>query len=184
MDANKPKLFLHACCAPCITYPYIELFPYYTVSVYFYNPNIHPAAEYDMRLKNMRELAYKWKFDLIVASYDVNRWFQAIEGLEDCQEGGERCVECYRLRLQKTAEAAKKRGFDLFATTLTVSPLKDAEVINSIGQKIQKRIGINYLESDFKKKDGFKKSCEISRQQDLYRQNYCGCIYSKRERKD
>jgi len=181
LDTHKPKLLLHACCGPCTTSPYKELHPHYKISVYFYNPNIHPVTEYKRRLKDLRELADKWNFDLILGSYDTKRWFQVIKGLEDCKEGGQRCVECYRLRLQKTAETAKGKGFDLFATTLTVSPLKNAEVINRIGINIQEHLGIDYMESNFKKKDGFKKSCKISRQEGMYRQNYCGCIYSRRE---
>ncbi|MFO7891135.1 MAG: epoxyqueuosine reductase QueH [bacterium] len=181
MDIHKPKIFLHACCAPCLTYPYKVLSSYYEVTVFFYNPNIHPMREYNRRLSSVKKIADNWNFELIVASYDKERWFEAVRDLEQCKEGGKRCVKCYRFRLQKTAETAKQRGLDLFATTLTVSPLKKAEVINRLGFTIQKEMKINYLESNFKKKDGFKKSCQFSKQEGLYRQNYCGCIYSKRD---
>jgi len=180
MDSSKSKLFLHACCAPCTTYPYTILSTDFEVTVFFYNPNIHPFTEYNQRLKSVKYLADKWKFELIVASYDPERWFTAVQGLEEYEEGEKRCVECFKLRLQKTAETAKKRGFDLFSTTLTISPLKKAEVINTLGLKIQKEIGVDYFISNFKKKDGFKKSCQMSKQEGLYRQNYCGCIYSIR----
>ncbi len=182
MNNRKPKLFLHACCASCITYPYTTLSPDYEVTVFFYNPNIHPQKEYNHRLESVKKLAEKWRFDLIIASYDTEKWFTAVKGLEECKEGGNRCLECFRLRLEKTAETAKERDFDFFATTLTISPLKDAEVINRIGISLEEKVGINYLRSNFKKRDGFKKSCQLSQQEDLYRQNYCGCVYSRREK--
>lgn len=181
MASCKPKLLFHACCAPCVTYPFSILSSEYNITVYFYNPNIHPVKEYKQRLSSIKKLALAWKFELIIASYDKENWFDAVGGLEQCKEGGKRCVECFRLRLQKTAEVAKQKSFDFFASTLTVSPLKNAEIINNLGNEIQIETGINYLESNFKKKDGFKKSCQLSRQENLYRQNYCGCIYSKRD---
>ena len=182
MSNRKSKLLLHACCAPCITYPYITLSSDFKVTVFFYNPNIHPQKEYDQRLESVKNLADKWRFDLIIASYDPEKWFNIVKGLEDCEEGGERCAECFRIRLQKTAETAKKGDFDLFSTTLTISPLKKAEVINRIGISLGEDVGIDYLKSDFKKKDGFRKSCQLSQQENLYRQNYCGCVYSRREK--
>lgn len=182
INSRKSKLLLHACCAPCITYPYTILAPEYEITVYFYNPNIHPRKEYNHRLESVKKLADNWKFKLIVASYDTDKWFKAVKGLEECKEGGARCVECFRLRLQETALTAQNKGFDLFATTLTVSPLKKAEVINRLGLTIGKKKGIDYLESNFKKKDGFKKSCQLSQKEGLYRQNYCGCVYSRRDR--
>ncbi|RLG58102.1 MAG: recombinase [Candidatus Hydrothermarchaeota archaeon] len=174
------KLMLHACCAPCATHVVKVLREKYEVIVYFYNPNIHPEEEYHLRMKNMIKLAELYDFPLIIGDYDVELWFERIKGFEKEKEGGERCKLCFELRLEKTAKLAKELGMPIFATTLTISPHKNAEVINSIGKKIAKKYNIKFFEADFKKKNGFKKSVEESKRLNLYRQNYCGCIFSKR----
>ena len=154
----------------------------YEIVAYFYNPNIHPKLEYELRLENMIRLAEIYDIQLIVGEYDVKSWFEAIRGLEGEKEGGRRCRKCFELRLKETANLAKELGIGIFATTLTVSPHKNAQTINLVGREISDRYNIEFLEADFKKKDGFKKSVELSRKLGLYRQDYCGCIYSIRER--
>lgn len=179
MKANRSKLLLHGCCAPCVTYPYQILSADFDVSVFFYNPNIQPIDEFTKRLKSLKFLSRKWNFKLLIESNDPDSWFTAIKGLEYEKEGEKRCVECYRIRLEKTAEAARDRGFDFFTTTLSVSPHKSTKVINRLGLEMERQYNVKFLESDFKKKDGFKISCQLSREEELYRQNYCGCLYSK-----
>ena len=171
---------LHACCAPCMTHPYQTLFETFDVICYFYNPNIHPRKEYDAREEEIRGLAGRWNAPLIVGSNDLDEWMAAIRGHEDDEEGGERCAICYRFRLQKTAEMAKQEGCGFFTTTLSISPHKKADVINAIGREIAEAEGLTFYEADFKKKNGFRISSEISREEGLYRQNYCGCVFSQR----
>ncbi len=171
---------MHACCAPCATHVVNVLREKYEVVAYFYNPNIHPESEYHLRLKNMIKLAEVYELPLIVGEYEVDRWFKKIKGYENEREGGKRCEKCFELRLEETAKLAKEIGASIFTTTLTISPHKNAKTINSIGKNLADKYKIKFLEADFKKKDGFKKSVEESKRLGLYRQNYCGCIFSKR----
>lgn len=171
---------MHACCAPCATHVVNVLREKYEVVAYFYNPNIHPESEYHLRLKNMIKLAEVYELPLIVGEYEVDRWFKKIKGYENEREGGKRCEKCFELRLQETAKLAKEIGASIFTTTLTISPHKNAKTINNIGKNLADKYKIKFLEADFKKKDGFKKSVEESKRLGLYRQNYCGCVFSKR----
>lgn len=180
-NKQKPKLLLHVCCAPCSSYCLETLEPYFDITVYYYNPNISPLEEYNKRLEEeKRYVKQKYKnIKVIEAEYD-NENFEAIaKGLEELAEGGERCKKCYRLRLEHTAKYAKQNGYDYFTTTLTISPYKNSNALNEIGGQLAKEFGINYLYSDFKKNDGYKKSIELSKQYNLYRQDYCGCRFSK-----
>ena len=184
-EGKKPSLLLHACCAPCSSYCLEYLNEFFDITVLFFNPNISPKEEYDFRAKEIERFIAEYPFSsqikCIVEEYDDSDFKALSEGLEDAREGGSRCFKCYELRLRKTAETAKKNGFDYFTTTLTISPHKNAKVLNEIGEKLQNEYEIPYLFSDFKKKNGYKKSCQLSEEYNLYRQNYCGCIYSKIE---
>lgn len=176
------KILLHSCCAPCATFSSLDLVEReFRPMLFFYNPNIHPKTEYDKRVEEIKKWAEVNQFDLFVGEYDTENWFELMRGLENEPEGGERCRKCYQMRLQKTAQMAKELGLDLMTTTLTISPHKKAEVINVIGQKIAEELGIKYWDSDFKKQDGYKKSCEISAQHEFYRQDYCGCVFSMKK---
>lgn len=187
-DKNIPDLLLHSCCAPCSTYVLEYLSKYFSITVFFYNPNIHPREEYQKRLDEQKRLIAMFpainKVNLIEAEYETAVFFEEVEELENEPEGGKRCLKCFELRLKKTAQKAKELNFPYFATTLTVSPHKNARVINEIGQTISKNYSINFLYSDFKKKNGFKRSIALSQQYGLYRQNYCGCIFSNRKEND
>ncbi|MCP2519235.1 epoxyqueuosine reductase QueH [Candidatus Aminicenantes bacterium AC-335-A11] len=178
---EKPKLLVHVCCAPDGLYVIKILQENYYVSGYFYNPNIHPEEEYHLRLQETKKIAEILNFDLIEGEYDLEKWFEMIRGFENEPEKGRRCDICYAIRLNRTAEIAKNENFDIFTTTLTLSPWKKAKKINQIGRMLGKKYKITFLEADFKKKDGFKKSVELSKEFNLYRQNYCGCIYSRRK---
>jgi predicted adenine nucleotide alpha hydrolase (AANH) superfamily ATPase len=177
---EKPSLLLHCCCAPCVTHPIRSLLDDFDVTAFFYNPNIHPPGEYQERLKEIEDLAKRWDFPLIVGPYEKDGWFAAVKGHEDEPEGGERCAVCYRMRLEKTATIAKEKRIDWFASTLSISPHKNAALINNIGKGIESCLDVMYLETDFKKKDGFKISCGLSREEGLYRQDYCGCVFSRK----
>ena len=180
---KKPTLLLHACCAPCSSYCLEYLNEIFDITLLFYNPNISPKEEYDFRANELnrfiKEFPFKNPPKIIIEDYDSAPFFEIAKGLEEEKEGGERCFKCYELRLLKTAEFAKEKGFDYFTTTLSISPHKNAAVLNKLGEKIAKEFEINYLFSDFKKKNGYKRSCELSIEYNLYRQDYCGCIYSK-----
>lgn len=182
LDGRK-RLLLHACCAPCSSYVLEYLTKYFDISLFYYNPNISPYLEYEKRsceLKRIvREMPLSGKADIIDGRYDPERFFDMAKGLETLPEGGERCFKCYRLRMEETAKAAFKKGFDYFTTTLSISPHKNAEKINEIGQELEREYAVKYLYADFKKKDGYKRSIQLSREYGLYRQNYCGCAYSK-----
>lgn len=182
LDGRK-KLLLHACCAPCSSYVLEYLTKYFDISVFYYNPNISPYSEYEKRIlelkRLMKEMPMSGSADLIDGKYDPERFFDIAKGLEEIPEGGERCFRCYRLRMEETAKTAKEQGFDYFTTTLSISPHKNAQKINEIGQELERDHGVKYLFSDFKKRDGYKRSIQLSREYGLYRQNYCGCIYSK-----
>lgn len=177
-----PSLLLHSCCAPCSSYTIKYLSDYFKITVLYYNPNISPREEYEKRkaeqIRLIESMPVKHKVNFLDCEYDCSEFFAVAKGYENCREGGERCFRCYRLRLEKTAETAKQNGYDYFCTTLSISPLKNAQKINEIGFDIQNKTGIKWLPSDFKKKEGYKQSIELSREYDLYRQNFCGCIFS------
>ncbi len=179
-----PTLLLHACCAPCSSYCLEYLAEYFSITVFFYNPNLYPADEYDKRADEVRRLIsllqVKNPVKLIVADFDDKEFYTRVRGMEKLPEGGERCRKCFELRLEKTAQIAKENSFDFFTTTLTISPLKNAQVINEVGEEMAEKYGVAHLPSDFKKKGGYKRSVELSAEFGLYRQNYCGCVYSVR----
>ena len=184
-----PTLFLHSCCAPCSSYCLEYLCRYFLITVFYYNPNISFSEEYRKRVAEQKRLidAYNkeekgWPIDIVEGDYEPERFYEMAKGYENCPEGGERCFRCFDLRLRRTAELAADGGYDYFATTLTISPLKNAAKINEIGQALSGEYGIPWLPSDFKKKNGYKRSIELSAEYELYRQNYCGCAFSKAER--
>lgn len=187
--AAAPTLFLHSCCAPCSSYVLEYLCGRFRVTVFYYNPNISEDAEYRRRVEEQKRLieAYNregrgYPISIVEGDYEPQRFFQAAAGLEDCPEGGERCFKCFDLRLRETAKMAQAGGFDFFGTTLTISPLKNAEKLNEIGSALAAEYGVSWLPSDFKKKNGYKRSVELSAEYELYRQDYCGCAFSKAER--
>lgn len=182
-----PRLLLHSCCAPCSSYVLECLSDYFEITVFYYNPNIFPENEYTKRILEQQELISDMRFrhpvSFLAGIYDRERFYEMAKGLEHIPEGGERCFKCYELRLRESAEMARKGEFDYFTTTLSISPLKNADRLNDIGKKLEKEYGVTYLQSDFKKKNGYKRSIELSRQYGLYRQDYCGCEFSMRNRK-
>lgn len=181
-----PNLLLHTCCAPCSSAVIEYLSDYFNITVFYYNPNISPKEEYEKRkneqIRFLKEFKSKNKLDMVDADYNYNDFMNIAKGLEDQPEGGIRCHKCYKLRLEKTALKAKELDYDYFGTTLTVSPYKNSQILNQIGHDLEEQYNINYLYSDFKKKEGYKRSIELSKEYNLYRQNYCGCVYSKKER--
>lgn len=178
---SDQRLFVHVCCAPDSLYVMDMLKRDYEVVGFFYNPNIHPAQEYALRLEEARKVARVVGFELIEGPYEDERWFEITRKFEDEPEKGRRCDICYALRLQRTALEASSRGCGLFTTIMSLSPWKKADVLNQIGKMFGRRYGLNFLEANFKKKDGFRKSVELSKQHGLYRQDYCGCLFSKRK---
>lgn len=178
------SLFLHACCAPCSSYCLEYLSRYFNITVVFYNPNITDKSEYEYRLNEEKRLIKEMNFEnpvnIIEGEYDPQDFFEMSKGLEDAPERGSRCLKCYEQRLLYTAKLAKEKGADFFATTLTLSPLKNADAINKIGEKISEELNTPYLCTDFKKKGGYLRSIELSKIHNLYRQNFCGCMYSKK----
>ena len=180
--SGRPRLLLHSCCGPCSSYVLEYLTRYFEVFLSYYNPNIQPRAEYDLRLENQLKVLERIPgVTLVPCGYDGGAYDGAVRGLEDEPEGGARCTECFKLRLDFAAREAKRLGCDYFATTLTVSPHKDAQRINAIGEALAGKYGVKWLPGDFKKRDGYKRSIELSREFGLYRQNYCGCLFSKTE---
>ncbi|HEX9971358.1 MAG TPA: epoxyqueuosine reductase QueH [bacterium] len=177
---NKKNLLLHTCCAPCVTVPVERLRTEYEITCFFYNPNIQPQEEYDKRLAELRNFTDQFKISLIIAEYDVDRWMALIQGFENEPEQGKRCKICFAMRLEKTAAFARENGFSCFTTTLTLSPHKDSNLINQIGIALRQDDTIHFLQENFKKKDGYKRSLELSKDYNLYRQNYCGCIFSRK----
>ena len=181
-----PRLLLHSCCAPCSSRCIEYLSNYFDITVIYYNPNISPVEEYEKRkleqIKFINEFKSKNKIDFIDVGYDYNDFLSIAKGLEHIPEGGERCFKCYRMRLDKTASVARDKNYDYFGTTLTVSPYKNSQVLNKIGEELESKYSVKYLYSDFKKNNGYKRSIELSKEYNLYRQDYCGCIYSKMER--
>lgn len=183
--STAPTLLLHACCAPCSSYVLEYLSQYFNITLFFYNPNIEDKDEYGKRSKELKrlvsELPHKNPIQILDGDYEPTIFNDTIQGLENEPEGGGRCTKCYRLRLKKTAKTAKNNGFDYFTTTLSISPHKNAKLLNEIGIELSAEFGVEYLLSDFKKRNGYKRSCELSQKYGLYRQDYCGCIYSKAE---
>ena len=178
-----PKLLLHSCCAPCSSYVIEYLSNYFYITVLYYNPNISPYSEYEIRkmeqIRLINSMKTKYKVDYIDCEYDNDKYEDIVKGYENEPERGSRCTLCFELRLDKTGKICKEGLYDYFATTLTLSPYKNSNLINEIGFKIQDRYDVKYLASDFKKKNGYKRSIELSHEYNLYRQNYCGCKYSK-----
>lgn len=175
------KLLLQSCCAPCSTHVIDILKSEYQLTIFYYNPNIYPDEEYQKRLSEQKRYANVLGINVIEEKYDEKEFLSFVKGHESDSEGGDRCALCFELRLLKTAKKAKELGFDVFATTLTVSPHKDSDTINKIGLEIAKKIGIEFLDKNFKKQDGYLKSIKLSKQFNLYRQNYCGCRFSIRK---
>ena len=179
---EKPVLLLQCCCAPCSSAVLERLKEHFDLKLYFYNPNIYPEEEYYKRLAQLEKLLEKTEYpngiETVRARYNQEEFFDAVKGFENEKEGGKRCTQCFILRLEETAEKAKEIGADYFCTTLTVSPHKNAELLNQIGIKTGEKYGVKFLQSDFKKKEGYKRSTELSKEYDLYRQNYCGCKFS------
>ena len=179
------KLLLHACCAPCSSAVLERIGNFFEISILYYNPNITEKKEYEKRIIEIKKLISmihpKYKVSLIEGDYTPEKFIEMSKGLEKEPERGKRCYKCYEMRLEKTAKIAEKLGFSHFATTLTLSPHKNSNWINEIGEELSKKYNINYLYSDFKKRNGYKRSIELSKKYNLYRQDYCGCIYSKRE---
>lgn len=182
---NKKTLLLHACCAPCSSYVLEYLSKYFDITLFFYNPNIYPEEEFRFREDELRRLIGEMPLprgvNIISGRYEPTEFFDIARGYEELPEGDERCHRCYALRLEESARAAKEGGFDYFCTTLSISPYKNAEWLNTIGKEMSEKYGVGYLFSDFKKKNGYKRSCQLSERYSLYRQDYCGCVFSKRE---
>lgn len=176
---QKKKLLLHSCCAPCSTACIERLMESFDITVFYYNPNIDTIEEFNLRANEQVRYCEKLKLDCIVANFDKQSFLIAANGLENESEGGARCEKCFHLRLSETAKKCLELGFDYFATTLTVSPLKNAKLINEIGFSLEKSVGAKYLPSDFKKQNGYLNSIKLSKENNLYRQNYCGCEFSK-----
>ena len=185
-EGRVPSLLLHACCAPCSSYVLSYLAEYFRITVLFYNPNITSPEEFQKRADELtrlvREMPVRYPVTVKTAPYDPREYFEAVKGLEKEPEGGKRCEVCFRLRLMYAGKIALEQGFDYFTTTLSISPLKNAPLLNAIGEQVASEIGIPYLTSDFKKKGGYQRSIELSKEYNLYRQDYCGCVFSKAER--
>lgn len=185
-EEKVPRLLLHSCCAPCSSYVLEYLSSYFEITVLYYNPNIYPESEYTKRIweqqKLIDELPARYPISFIAGPYDKELFYEMTEGLENVREGGVRCFKCYELRLREAAQIAKEAEFDYFTTTLSISPLKNTQKLNEIGLKLAEEYNVSYLVSDFKKKNGYKRSIELSKMYGLYRQDYCGCEFSMRER--
>lgn len=185
-SGRRPRLLLHSCCAPCSSYVLECLNRAFDIDIFYYNPNISPREEFDRRVAELQRLVARLPHEndmrVIVGDYDNDAFMAMCRGHEDDPEGGARCARCFRMRLGEAAKLAARLGSDYFTTTLTISPLKDAQLLNAIGLELAGRAGVPWLCSDFKKKNGYKRSCELSAEYGLYRQDYCGCVFSKRER--
>lgn len=180
---ETPTLLLHSCCAPCSSYVLEYLSDYFKITIFYYNPNIYPETEYKRRVIEqqmlLNQLNVKNKIEFIEGNYDTESYYAIAKGLEKQREGGERCFRCYELRLNEAAAMARDKNFEYFTTTLSISPHKNAAQLNEIGERLSKQYNVNYLYSDFKKKNGYKRSIELSKEYNLYRQDYCGCIFSR-----
>lgn len=193
---QAPRLLLHSCCAPCSSYVLEYLSQYFQITLLYYNPNIYPAEEYFKRVEEQKHFIHQFwqrvseetnqenyhRIKFLEGKYETDRFYQTARGMEHLPEGGERCLKCYELRLREAAEYARELGMDYFTTTLSISPLKNAEKLNEIGEMLAEEYGVSYLVSDFKKRDGYKRSVELSREYNMYRQDYCGCVFSMEER--
>jgi predicted adenine nucleotide alpha hydrolase (AANH) superfamily ATPase len=186
-EGKVPHLLLHACCAPCSSHCLEYLSKYFRITVFYYNPNISPKEEYTLRIEEIKRFVQEFKSEneitLIEGKYEPERFFQVVKGLEQEPEGGKRCEQCFKLRLSEAAKLAKELNADYYTTTLSISPLKNAELLNKIGKEEGDAIGVTHLPSDFKKKGGYARSIELSKEYNLYRQNFCGCVYSLQEAK-
>ncbi len=186
-EGRTPHLLLHACCAPCSSHCLEYLSKYFRITVFYYNPNISPKEEYALRIEEIKRFVQEFKSEneitLIEGKYEPERFFQVVKGLEQEPEGGKRCEQCFKLRLSEAAKLAKELNADYYTTTLSISPLKNAELLNKIGKEEGDAIGVTHLPSDFKKKGGYARSIELSKEYNLYRQNFCGCVYSLQEAK-
>lgn len=186
-EGRMPHLLLHACCAPCSSHCLEYLSKYFRITVFYYNPNISPKEEYTLRIEEIKRFVQEFKSEnkitLIEGKYEPERFFQVVKGLEQEPEGGKRCEKCFKLRLSEAAKLAKELNADYYTTTLSISPLKNAELLNKIGKEEGDAIGVTHLPSDFKKKGGYARSIELSKEYNLYRQNFCGCVYSLQEAK-
>ncbi|HIV16429.1 MAG TPA: epoxyqueuosine reductase QueH [Candidatus Alectryocaccobium stercorigallinarum] len=184
-DRGFPRLLLHSCCAPCSSYCMEYLSEFFDITVFYFNPNIYPVEEYLNRVSEQKrlieEMSFKRPVSFLAGEYEPERFYEAAKGLENEPEGGARCEKCFILRLEETAALAKKEKFDCFTTTLSISPLKSAEKLNNIGEKLAEKYGVKFLNSDFKKRGGYQRSIELSKEYGLYRQDYCGCVFSRRE---
>lgn len=188
LQGARKSLLLHSCCAPCSSAVLEKLQEIFEITVFFYNPNISEAEEYRKRVEEQKRLIFEFNqknhdcpIQIVEGNYEPQEFYDIAKGLEQCPEGGERCFRCYGLRLEKTAQLAKEGGYDYFTTTLTISPLKNAAKLNEIGEQMAEKYETSFLPSDFKKKEGYKRSIELSKEYDLYRQNFCGCAFSKAE---
>lgn len=184
-EGRTPRLLLHSCCAPCSSYVLEYLSKHFEITVFYYNPNIFPESEYTKRILEQQTLIGEMKYPVsfIAGNYDKEKFYEMAKGLEHLKEGKERCFKCYALRLEESARLAREGEFDYFTTTLSISPMKNADKLNEIGTMLGRKYEVEYLQSDFKKKNGYKRSIELSKEYDLYRQDYCGCVYSMQERK-
>lgn len=185
-EGTVPSLLIHSCCAPCSSYVLEYLSQYFRITVLYYNPNIYPESEYTKRIleqqKLIRDMYFKYPVAFLAGKYEKEKFYEMARGMEELKEGGARCMKCYELRLTEAARQAAAGGFDYFTTTLSISPIKNAQKLNEIGVRVGREYGVEYLMSDFKKKNGYKRSIELSKEFGLYRQDYCGCEFSMRER--
>lgn len=185
-QGRVPRLLLHACCAPCSSYVLEYLSAYFSITVFYYNPNIYPDEEYNKRVAEQKtfieRFSAKHPISFVEGDFDKDRFYDVTRGLENEPEGGKRCQQCFRLRLEETAKLAKEMQMDYFTTTLSISPMKNAQMLNEIGGALADDYGISYLYSDFKKREGYKRSVELSKEYGMYRQDYCGCVFSYRSR--
>ncbi|HJC43513.1 MAG TPA: epoxyqueuosine reductase QueH [Candidatus Mediterraneibacter gallistercoris] len=183
-EQRVPSLLIHSCCAPCSSYVLEYLSEYFKITVFYYNPNIYPESEYTKRIaeqqKLIRDMEFRYPVSFLAGKYDKEKFYEMAAGMEDLKEGGARCMKCYELRLSEAAGQAAAGGFDYFTTTLSISPMKNAQKLNEIGLRVGEKYGVKYLVSDFKKKNGYKRSIELSKEYGLYRQDYCGCEFSMR----
>ena len=184
LNDRKATLLLHSCCAPCSSACLERLKDYFRITVFYYNPNIEDEEYSKRKAEQIRFIKETGWADIADCEHDAERFYDMSRGLEDCPEGGARCLKCYELRIRRTAEEAEKLGFEYFATTLTVSPLKSSAAINAIGEKVAAEFSANWLYSDFKKRNGYLRSCQLAGEHNLYRQNYCGCEFSRKAREN
>ena len=184
-EGTTPALLLHSCCGPCSSYPIEYLSNYFYITIFYYNPNISPKEEYVRRVEEQKrliqEMNTRYPVEFMEGTYEPEKFYEMAKGMEGLKEGGERCFSCYRLRLEEAAIIAKEHNFDYFTTTLSISPMKNAMKLNEIGDELSGIYKVAYLNSDFKKKEGYKRSIELSKEYDLYRQDFCGCVYSRRD---